>query len=50
MRNLYATHTYNWGVQQLSYYISFMGALRAVFLLLLLPGERHFRLQCLLYI
>jgi len=38
MKYLYATHIYGWGVRKLSYYISLMGGLKAVFLLLLLPS------------
>ncbi|KZS92595.1 hypothetical protein SISNIDRAFT_122114 [Sistotremastrum niveocremeum HHB9708] len=37
IRYLYATHTYSWGTAQLSYYVSFVGAARAVYLLLVLP-------------
>ncbi|KAG6817670.1 hypothetical protein H0H87_005428 [Tephrocybe sp. NHM501043] len=37
VKYLYAVHVYGWGVQQLSYYISFMSASRAVFLLVLCP-------------
>lgn len=37
IKYLYATHTYQWGAEQLGYYISFMGAGRAVWLLVLLP-------------
>lgn len=38
IKYLYATHTYGWGAEQLSYYISFMGAGRALWLLCGLPG------------
>ncbi|KAF5327664.1 hypothetical protein D9619_004865 [Psilocybe cf. subviscida] len=34
----YATHTYGWDSQELSYYISFMGGGRALWLLFLLPS------------
>lgn len=37
IKYLYAGHTYNWGPERLSYYISFTGAARALFLLLILP-------------
>ncbi|EAU85612.2 hypothetical protein CC1G_06325 [Coprinopsis cinerea okayama7 len=37
IKYLYAGHTYRWGAEQLSYYISFMGGARATFLLVLLP-------------
>ncbi|KDR76286.1 hypothetical protein GALMADRAFT_156377 [Galerina marginata CBS 339.88] len=37
IKYLYAVHTYNWGAEQLGYYISFMGGGRAVWLLFLLP-------------
>ncbi|KAF9485211.1 MFS general substrate transporter [Pholiota conissans] len=37
IKYLYATHTYGWGPEQLSYYISFMGGGRAVWLLVGLP-------------
>jgi hypothetical protein len=37
MKYLYAGHVYAWGVEQLSYYMSFIGGARAVFLLFLLP-------------
>lgn len=40
MKYLYATHIYGWGVRKLSYYISFMGGLKALFLLLLLPCKQ----------
>ncbi|KJA22926.1 hypothetical protein HYPSUDRAFT_138336 [Hypholoma sublateritium FD-334 SS-4] len=38
IKYLYATHTYGWGAEQLSYYISFMGGGRALWLLCGLPG------------
>ncbi|CAE6411246.1 unnamed protein product [Rhizoctonia solani] len=34
---LYAQHTFGWGGEQLSYYISFMGSLRALNLIVILP-------------
>ncbi|KAL5634517.1 hypothetical protein ACGC1H_002536 [Rhizoctonia solani] len=34
---LYAQHTFGWGSEQLSYYISFMGSLRALNLIVILP-------------
>ncbi|KAF9031012.1 MFS general substrate transporter [Hymenopellis radicata] len=37
LKYLYADHAYGWGAEQLSYYVSFMGGSRAVFLLLVLP-------------
>ncbi|KAH6909108.1 major facilitator superfamily domain-containing protein [Coprinopsis sp. MPI-PUGE-AT-0042] len=37
IKYLYAGHTYKWGAERLSYYISFTGAARALFLLLILP-------------
>ncbi|KAF8968180.1 hypothetical protein BDZ97DRAFT_1916391 [Flammula alnicola] len=37
IKYLYAVHTYGWGAEQLSYYISFMGGGRAVWLLFGLP-------------
>jgi len=37
MKYLYARHIYGWNAEQLSYYISFMGGSRAMFLLFLLP-------------
>lgn len=40
MKYLYAAHTYGWGVRKLSYYITLMGGLKALFLLLLLPCEQ----------
>ena len=39
LKYLYAAHTYGWGPDELSYYVSFMGGSRALFLLLILPGE-----------
>jgi len=37
LKYLYAEHVYEWTAEQLSYYISFMGAVRASHLLVLLP-------------
>ncbi|KAJ3476132.1 hypothetical protein NLI96_g11375 [Meripilus lineatus] len=37
IKYLYAEHIYGWGAEQLSYYISFVGAVRAVHLLLIMP-------------
>lgn len=37
IKYLYAGHTYKWGAERLSYYISFTGAARALFLLIILP-------------
>ncbi|KAJ7101611.1 major facilitator superfamily domain-containing protein [Mycena crocata] len=37
IKYLYGSHVYDWGPEQLSYYISFMGGGRALFLLLLFP-------------
>ncbi|KAJ7756478.1 major facilitator superfamily domain-containing protein [Mycena maculata] len=37
IKYLYAGHVYNWGAEQLSYYISFLGTTRALFLLLAFP-------------
>ncbi|TDL13955.1 hypothetical protein BD410DRAFT_903178, partial [Rickenella mellea] len=37
LKYLYAEHVYGWDAQQLSYYISLAGGLRAVHLLFLLP-------------
>ncbi|KAH8105380.1 MFS general substrate transporter [Cristinia sonorae] len=37
IKYLYAEHIYDWGAEQLSYYISFMGAVRATNLLLITP-------------
>lgn len=41
MMYLYGRHVYEWSVEQLSYYISFMGVSRAIFLLFLLPGTLY---------
>ncbi|KAF8134935.1 major facilitator superfamily domain-containing protein [Boletus edulis] len=38
IKYLYAEHVYDWAAEQLSYYISFMGAVRAFHLLVLLPS------------
>ncbi|PFH53010.1 hypothetical protein AMATHDRAFT_118707, partial [Amanita thiersii Skay4041] len=38
LKYLYAEHIYSWGAEQLSYYISFMGGARALYLLFLLPS------------
>ncbi|KAJ6619792.1 major facilitator superfamily domain-containing protein [Mycena sp. CBHHK59/15] len=37
IKYLYAGHVYGWGVEQLSYYISFLGSSRALYLLLVFP-------------
>ncbi|EMD33326.1 hypothetical protein CERSUDRAFT_57074 [Gelatoporia subvermispora B] len=37
IKYLYAEHIYNWGAEQLSYYISLMGGARAIHLLLIMP-------------
>ncbi|KAG2035237.1 hypothetical protein BDR03DRAFT_993455 [Suillus americanus] len=37
LKYLYAEHIYDWAAEQLSYYISFMGACRAWYLLVILP-------------
>lgn len=37
IKYLYAEHVYDWAAEQLSYYISFMGACRASYLLVFLP-------------
>ncbi|THH32642.1 hypothetical protein EUX98_g1534 [Antrodiella citrinella] len=37
IKYLYAGHIYGWGAEQLSYYISLMGAVRALNLLVLMP-------------
>ncbi|KAG6862568.1 hypothetical protein C0995_000116 [Termitomyces sp. Mi166 len=37
IKYLYAVHVYGWGVERLSYYISFMGSSRAIFLLVICP-------------
>ncbi|CAE7206819.1 unnamed protein product, partial [Rhizoctonia solani] len=34
---LYAQHSFGWGSEQLSYYISFIGSLRALNLIVVLP-------------
>ena len=39
LKYLYAEHTYGWGAEQLSYYISFLGGARALFLLFVLPCQ-----------
>lgn len=39
LKYLYAEHVYDWTAEQLSYYISFLGAVRASYLLVLLPCE-----------
>jgi hypothetical protein len=39
IKYLYAEHVYDWAAEQLSYYISFMGACRASYLLVFLPCE-----------
>lgn len=39
LKYLYAEHVYEWAAEQLSYYISFMGAVRAFHLLVFLPCE-----------
>lgn len=39
VKYLYAEHVYDWAAEQLSYYISFMGAVRAFYLLVPLPCE-----------
>ena len=41
MKYLYARHIYGWNAEQLSYYISFMGGSRAMFLLFLLPSALY---------
>ncbi|KAK7050939.1 hypothetical protein VNI00_005051 [Paramarasmius palmivorus] len=38
VKYLYAVHVYSWGADQLSYYISFVGGMRALTLLLLVPA------------
>lgn len=43
IKYLYATHTFSWDTEQLSYYISGMGFTRAVFLLFILPCESNIR-------
>lgn len=42
LKYLYAEHIYDWAAEQLSYYISFMGACRAWHLLVFLPCESTF--------
>jgi MFS family permease len=37
IKYLFATHVFGWSVEQLGYYISFMGAVRASYLLIFLP-------------
>ncbi|KAG9315207.1 major facilitator superfamily domain-containing protein [Chiua virens] len=37
IKYIYAEHVYEWGAEQLSYYVSFLGGIRACFLLALLP-------------
>ncbi|OSX59092.1 hypothetical protein POSPLADRAFT_1173348 [Postia placenta MAD-698-R-SB12] len=37
LKYLYAEHMYGWGAEQLSYYISAMGAARTLYLLVLMP-------------
>ncbi|KIP10989.1 hypothetical protein PHLGIDRAFT_21891 [Phlebiopsis gigantea 11061_1 CR5-6] len=37
IKYLYAEHVYEWGAEQLSYYITLMGAVRAVHLLFVMP-------------
>ncbi|KAJ6516390.1 major facilitator superfamily domain-containing protein [Mycena sanguinolenta] len=37
IKYLYGSHVYSWGPEQLSYYISFMGGGRALFLLIVFP-------------
>ncbi|KAH0833211.1 major facilitator superfamily domain-containing protein [Lanmaoa asiatica] len=37
VKYLYAEHVYDWAAEQLSYYMSFMGVVRAFYLLILLP-------------
>lgn len=39
VKYLYAEHVYEWAAEQLSYYIAFMGADRAFYLLVPLPCE-----------
>lgn len=39
IKYLYATHVYDWAAEKLSYYISFVGGVRAFHLLVLLPCE-----------
>ncbi|GJE85679.1 MFS general substrate transporter [Phanerochaete sordida] len=37
IKYLYAEHVYEWGAEQLSYYITFMGAVRCIHLLFIMP-------------
>ncbi|KXN84734.1 hypothetical protein AN958_12161 [Leucoagaricus sp. SymC.cos] len=37
LKYLYAEHVFGWGAEQLSWYISFLGGIRAIALLLILP-------------
>lgn len=37
LKYLYAGHVYGWGAETLSYYISYLGGIRAIWLLVLLP-------------
>ncbi|EKM57891.1 uncharacterized protein PHACADRAFT_251794 [Phanerochaete carnosa HHB-10118-sp] len=37
IKYLYAEHVYEWGAEQLSYYITLMGAVRCIYLLLIMP-------------
>ena len=46
MKYLYARHSYGWGAEQLSYYISFMGGSRAMFLLFVLPSKLYHSYSC----
>ncbi len=39
LKYLYAEHIYGWGAEQLSWYISYLGGMRAISLLLVLPCE-----------
>lgn len=39
LKYLYAEHTYGWGAERLSYYISFLGGTRVLFLLFVLPCQ-----------
>ncbi|TCD67076.1 hypothetical protein EIP91_000589 [Steccherinum ochraceum] len=41
IKYLYAGHVYAWGAEQLSYYISFVGLIRAVHLLFVMPCASH---------
>jgi len=44
IKYLYAAHVYGWGAERLSYYISWVGGLRAIFLLFILPAVvAHFK-------